>query len=100
VRIPANQPEAIALANYLRENKELCLPQLFAALWLQNQEPTQEQFHDILTLQWIAPEILASNALPGETESVVKIYGYPDNLSGSIIRLVASELNKQEPQHV
>lgn len=100
VRIPANQPEAIALANYLREHKGFVFHSYLPLYgYQQNQEPKQEQFHDILTLQWIAPEILASNALPGETDSVVKIYGYPDNLSGSIIRLVASELNKQEPQH-
>ncbi len=88
------------MANYLREHKGFVFHSYLPLYgYQQNQEPKQEQFHDILTLQWIAPEILASNALPGETDSVVKIYGYPDNLSGSIIRLVASELNKQEPQH-
>lgn len=101
VRIPANQPEAIALADYLRQEKGFVfhsyLP-LYGYRQEQDskQEPKREELYDILTLQWIAPAILAGNALPGETDSVVKIYGYPENLSGSIIRLIASELNKNE----
>lgn len=102
VRIPANQPEAIALADYLRQKKGFVfhsyLP-LYGYQQEDQQEDQQEHFHDVLTLQWIAPEILASNALPGETDSVIKIYGYPENLSGSIIKLIASELNKKEQKH-
>lgn len=97
VRIPANQPEAIALANYLRQHKGFVFHSYLPLYGYQKEDEQkqvreQEQFHDILTLQWIAPEILASNALPGETDSVVKIYGYPENLSGSLIKLIASEL--------
>lgn len=95
VRIPANQPEAIALADYLRQKKSFVFHS-YLPLYGYNQEPEHESFHDILTLQWIAPDILASNSLPGETDSVVKLYGYPENLSGSIVRLVASELKEQE----
>lgn len=99
VRIPANQPEAIGLADYLRQQKDFVfhsyLP-LYGYSLNQVQELVQEQLHDILTLQWIAPEILANNALPGQTDSVVKIYGYPENLSGSIVKLIASELKKNE----
>ncbi len=95
VRIPANQPEAIALADYLRQKKNFVFHS-YLPLYGYNQEPEQESFHDILTLQWIAPDILASNALPGETDSVVKLYGYPENLSGSIVKLIASELKEQE----
>ena len=95
VRIPANQPEAIALADYLRQKKSFVFHS-YLPLYGYNQEPEHESFHDILTLQWIAPDILASNSLPGETDSVVKLYGYPENLSGSIVRLIASELKEQE----
>lgn len=95
VRIPANQPEAIALADYLRQKKNFVFHS-YLPLYGYNQEPERESFHDILTLQWIAADILASNALPGETDSVVKLYGYPENLSGSIVRLIASELKEQE----
>lgn len=94
VRIPANQPEAIALADYLRQKKNFVFHS-YLPLYGYNQEPERESFHDILTLQWIAPDTLASNALPGETDSVVKLYGYPENLSGSIVRLIASELKEQ-----
>jgi hypothetical protein len=94
VRIPANQPEAIALADYLRQKKSFVFHS-YLPLYGYNQEPKQERFHDILTLQWIAADILASNSLPGETDSVVKLYGYPENLSGSIVRLIASELKDQ-----
>ncbi|MDQ5937475.1 MAG: hypothetical protein QG574_4834 [Cyanobacteriota bacterium erpe_2018_sw_21hr_WHONDRS-SW48-000092_B_bin.40] len=95
VRIPANQPEAIALADYLRQKRSFVFHS-YLPLYGYNQEPEHESFHDILTLQWIAPDILASNSLPGETDSVVKLYGYPENLSGSIVRLIASELKEQE----
>ena len=95
VRIPANQPEAIALADYLRQKKNFVFHS-YLPLYGYNQEPEHESFHDILTLQWIAPDILASNSLPGETDSVVKLYGYPENLSGTIVRLIASELKEQE----
>lgn len=95
MRIPANQPEAIALADYLRQKKSFVFHS-YLPLYGYNQEPEHESFHDILTLQWIAPDILASNSLPGETDSVVKLYGYPENLSGSIVRLIASELKDQE----
>ena len=93
VRIPANQPEAIILADYLRQQKDFVF---HSYLPLYGYENENEQFHDVLTLQWIAPEVLANNALPGETDSVVKIYGYPENLSGSIVKLIASELKKNE----
>ncbi len=97
VRIPANQPEAIALADYLRQEKGFVFHSYLPLYgYHQEQEPKREELYDVLTLQWIAPAILAGNALPGETDSVVKIYGYPENLSGSIIRLIASELNKNE----
>jgi hypothetical protein len=94
VRIPANQPEAIALADYLRQKKSFVFHS-YLPLYGYHQEPEHESFHDILTLQWIAADILASNSLPGETDSVVKLYGYPENLSGSIVRLIASELKNQ-----
>jgi hypothetical protein len=94
VRIPANQPEAIALADYLRKKKNFVFHS-YLPLYGYLQEPEHESFHDILTLQWIAADILASNSLPGETDSVVKLYGYPENLSGSIVRLIASELKDQ-----
>lgn len=95
VRIPANQPEAIVLAEYLRQKKNFVFHS-YLPLYGYNQEPEHESLHDILTLQWIAADILASNSLPGETDSVVKLYGYPENLSGSIVRLIASELKDQE----
>lgn len=94
VRIPANQPEAIEVADYLRQKKNFVFHS-YLPLYGYNQEPERESFHDILTLQWIAPDILASNSLPGETDSVVKLYGYPENLSGSIVRLISSELRNQ-----
>ncbi len=53
-------------------------------------------FGDILTLQWLKPDVVAQNALPGQTQSVIKLYGYPENLSGPIIETIASQLKAIE----
>lgn len=95
VRLPAFNPESLALAEYLRE--EGFVFQSYLPLYGHFPEDLTE-FGDILTLQWIKPEILEQNALPGETDSVVKVYGYPQNISGEIINQIRVELNKQKQQ--
>lgn len=93
VRIPANQPEAIAASDYLRAEQNFVFHSYLPLYGYDfDVVKNQHQLYDILTLQWIAPGILAENSLPGETDSVVKLHGYPENLSGPLVKLIASEL--------
>jgi len=92
VRMPAFNSQTLDLSKYLKSRGFVF--QSYLPLYGHFPEAKIE-FQDILTLQWIKPEVLAENALPGETESVVKLYGYPENLSGEIVKLIARELAEE-----
>jgi len=91
VCIPANTPESLKAADYLIEQGFVFHSYLplygFAG---------PAEFYDMLSLQWIKPSVLKANPLPGETDSVVKLYGYPANLSGDIVKMIAGELHSQK----
>lgn len=92
VRMPAFNSQTLDLSKYLKSRGFVF--QSYLPLYGHFPEAKIE-FQDILTMQWIKPEVLAENALPGETESVVKLYGYPENLSGEIVKLIARELAEE-----
>ena len=94
VRIPANQKECIDLAMALQERGFAFMGLVPFYGYRHDADTNTQGFYDVLIMQWIAPEILASNALPGDTESVVKIYGYPLNLSGPLISSIKKDLAK------
>lgn len=103
VCIPANTVEAIKAAEYLFEqgfvfhsylpiygfDKQTIAPEH------QEKSIVREaaEFYDVLCLQWIDPKVAAANALPGETDSVIKVYGYPENLSRQVVQMIAQELS-------
>jgi hypothetical protein len=103
VCIPANTVEAIKAAEYLFEqgfvfhsylpiygfDKQTIAPEH------EEQSNVREaaEFYDTLCLQWIDPKVAAANALPGETDSVIKVYGYPENLSRQVVQMIAQELS-------
>ncbi|MBK9202556.1 MAG: hypothetical protein IPL73_08980 [Candidatus Obscuribacter sp.] len=89
VRIPAHNGEALPLAQHLQKAGFVFHSYLPLYGYY---EGSSALFGDILTLQWLKPEVVAQNALPGQTESVIKLYGYPENLSGPIIETIACEL--------
>lgn len=90
-RIPANKPSAVVYAQYLRERGFVLLG--FLPLYSYHDRAIgKPYFDDLLVLQWIAPEVIASNELPGETDSVIKLYGYPDNLTGALLKVIRKEL--------
>lgn len=89
VRIPAHNSEALPLAQHLQKAGFVFHSYLPLYGYY---EGSSALFGDILTLQWIKPEVVAQNALPGQTQSVIKLYGYPENLSGPIIETIASDL--------
>ncbi|MBI5174786.1 MAG: hypothetical protein HY986_18010 [Candidatus Melainabacteria bacterium] len=92
VRMPSFNSQTLDLSKYLKSRGFVF--QSYLPLYGHFPEAKIE-FQDILTMQWIKPEVLAENALPGETESVVKLYGYPENLSGEIVKLIARELAEE-----
>lgn len=49
-------------------------------------------FDDVFIMQHLKPEVVSANALPGETESVIKLRGYPENVSGDIIATIRRDL--------
>ncbi len=97
VRVPANEPEALPTIDHLRALGFVF--HSYLPLYGYKLENELHQFHDIITLQWIAPQIVATNALPGETDSVIKVHGYPENLSGPLIKLIGAELRSKEQNH-
>lgn len=91
VRIPAQAKDCAKTAEYLRTKGFI----FHSYLPLYGFFPeAKAQFQDILTLQWVAPHIVSENALPGETESLIKLYGYPENLSGQILSTIKSDLGE------
>ncbi len=49
-------------------------------------------FDDVLLMQRLHPDLVATNALPGETNAVVKLHGYPLNLTGDLIATIRMDL--------
>jgi hypothetical protein len=46
-------------------------------------------------MQWIDPAVLARCALPGETDAVVKLHGYPLNLTKEIVGAMRRDIKSQ-----
>jgi GNAT superfamily N-acetyltransferase len=91
-KIPANSESAASYSDYLRANGFV-----FLGLLPLNQFHPGEQpyFEDMLLLQWLDERTIAANPLPGETDSVIKIFGYPANLSGRLFKVIRNELAEE-----
>lgn len=89
-RIAINTPEAIEVAEYLKSKGFA-----FHGVLPLNELDTNKNYSDILTMQWINPKVLSENSWPGDTNSVIKIYGYPVNITKDILKVVQSELYRQ-----
>lgn len=90
VRINANDPGCPQLANWLRE-QQFVFHSFLPLYWF---DQSTEKLTDVLCLQWVAPDIVVGNSLPGETNSVIKVYGFPANLTADIIGTIRQELRK------
>ncbi len=91
VRIPANSSICPALTERLREMGFAF--HSFLPLYGWNEET--RSFFDVFTMQYVQPSVAAGNPLPGETNSVIKIYGYPANITGAIVHTVAADLRER-----
>ena len=96
VRIPANQKECIDLVLALKE-RGFAFMGLVPLYGYQKSDADTDKFYDVIIMQYIASRVLTANALPGDTESVVKIYGYPLNLSGALIARIKKDLAQHHP---
>jgi hypothetical protein len=103
VCIPANTPECMKAADYLIDQGFVFHSYLPLYGYGEQAQQLEDEahsvvqapeFYDTLSLQWIKPSVVKENPLPGETDSVIKLYGYPENLSGHIVRTIAHELEK------
>lgn len=90
--IKANHPSAIEIANFLRNEGFAFHSILPLYQYESNEDGSKHRFYDWLVLQWVCPKVAAKNPLPGETNSVIKVYGYPTNLTGKIVAMIRSEL--------
>lgn len=91
VRIPTNDQETPSVIAHLLK-QGFVFQSLLPLYGFQCDTEGKPELYDIVTMQWIAPHILEKNPLPGETNSVVKLHGYPENLSGDILRLIRKEI--------
>lgn len=87
-KIAANYPAAVSFAKYLQARGFV----LLGFLPLYQFHSDTGGFDDLLVLQWVAPNTVAENPLPGETDSVIKLYGYPANLAGDLLKIIRREL--------
>lgn len=90
--IKANHPSAIGVAGGLKKEGFVFHSILPLYQYEGSEDGLHHKFHDLLVMQWVRPETAKKNPLPGETNSVIKVYGYPANLTGKIINLIRKEL--------
>jgi hypothetical protein len=89
-RVPTINGSAIKNIDLLRAHGFVFLGWVPLHRCTQQKEP---DFDDVLIMQWIRPDVVAANALPGETNAVVKLHGYPLNLTGDLISTIRKDLN-------
>ena len=86
--IAANQPQAIEIAQLLKEEGFVFHSLLPLYGYDKNKKTNEPEFYDLIALQWVKKEIVESNPLPGNTDSVIKVYGYPLGLPGRIVKQI------------
>ncbi len=85
--IKANHPTGPAIARFLQE-EGFVFHSLLPLYRYEKLEGDAHKFYDLLGMQWIRKDVAEHNPLPGETNSVIKVYGYPANLTGKIINQI------------
>lgn len=90
--IKANHQSSVEIAKFLKDQGFVFHSILPLYQYEVSEDGTSHKFHDLLGMQWVCPEIASRNPLPGETNSVIKVYGYPANLTGKIVSVIRNEL--------
>lgn len=55
-----------------------------------------ERLSDLLCMQWVHPDLIRANPLPGESNSRIQLYGYPLNATGAIVSTIREDLRLHE----
>jgi len=90
--IKANHPSGVEIAKFLKKHGFVFHSVLPLYQYEVSEDGQSHKFHDLLGMQWVCSGVAKKNPLPGETNSVIKVYGYPANLTGKIVSLIRSEL--------
>lgn len=90
--IKANHPSCPALARFLQGEGFVFHSLLPLYQYEKLEEGNGHRFYDLLGMQWIRNDVVQSNPLPGETNSLIKLYGYPVNLTGKIIGQIRRDM--------
>lgn len=88
VRINANDPGCPKVVEWLR-SRQFCF---HSFLPLYRYSPDGDGFNDLLCMQWIAPEEIVGNPLPGASGSLIQLYGYPLGVTGKVIDTIRREV--------
>ena len=93
-RLSANSKACIDYAEFLEKHDFLFMGLL--PLYNHKVDETTGNiiFGDVLLMQWICPDVLKRNSLPGETDSVPKLHGFPLGINGAIIKTMRAQLNR------
>ncbi len=91
-RLSTNDPSVSATASWLLQLGFVFHSILPLYKFSPGDDFAEPAFGDLLCLQWISPETVKENPLPGTRGSVIQIYGYPANLSGAIINQIRQDL--------
>jgi GNAT superfamily N-acetyltransferase len=87
-RLPLNDRSTIQNINLLRRKGFVFLG--IAPIFNFKMHPLE--FDDLFLMQWVHPKIIDRCPLPGATDSVAKLYGYPLNFTGAVIEAIRKDL--------
>ena len=87
-RLPMNDSSTIQNINLLRRRGFVFLG--IAPIFNFKMHPLE--FDDLFIMQWVNPNVVEDCPLPGATDSVAKLYGYPLNFTGALIEAIRKDL--------
>ncbi|HMP50789.1 MAG TPA: hypothetical protein PKD05_04480, partial [Candidatus Melainabacteria bacterium] len=93
-RLSVNSEACIEYAEFLEKQGFIFMGLL--PLYQHNVDQTTGdiKFGDVLLMQWICPDVLQRNPLPGETDSAPKLHGFPLGINGAIVKTMRRQLGQ------
>lgn len=93
-RLSVNSEACIEYAEFLEKQGFIFMGLL--PLYQHNVDQTAGdiKFGDVLLMQWICPDVLQRNPLPGETDSAPKLHGFPLGINGAIVKTMRRQLGQ------
>lgn len=93
-RLSVNSEASVDYAEFLEKQGFIFMGLL--PLYQHNVDQTTGdiKFGDVLLMQWICPDVLQRNPLPGETDSAPKLHGFPLGINGAIVKTMRRQLGQ------